>query len=168
MSWASLGPCCGVLGQQTHCKVWCMMMTWPIILVEGSWEYVWKRLNFETVWMIMQTLQWSVMWWLIKLLLTWELISLPFYLFYTILNHKQITAYMSCLPKLSCNRRRRIPEFWVMKGRHFYSSLLSDCLQFSVSAPIAIQPRPDNGSPSQLARIRLAKGLTTQHNLLWL
>lgn len=84
----------------------------------------------------------------------------------TILIHKQITAYVSCLPSLPCTRRRRIPELLVKKGKHLYSSLLSDCLQSSVSAPITIQARLNNGSTSQLAWTRLEKGLTTQRMIL--
>lgn len=79
----------------------------------------------------------------------------------TILIHKQITAYMSCLPRLTCTRRRRIPELLLMKGRRLHFSLLSDWLQSSVSAPIAIQPRPNNGSASQLAGTWSTKELTT-------
>lgn len=84
----------------------------------------------------------------------------------TILIHKQITAYVSCLPSLMCTRRRRIPELLVTKGKHLSSRLLLGCLQSSVSAPITSQARPNNGSASQLAWTRLEKGLTTQRMIL--
>ncbi len=110
--------------------------------MDGLWAYAWKKLNFEIVSdtgnpkMIFYTemhdqtfifvrfmpkvFNWISCVQFIKVngdLRTDCIAFLSYFHCMTILIHKQITAYVSCLPSLACTRRRRIPELLVTERK---------------------------------------------------